>query len=184
VQNCAVYVALAINAEGHKELLGLWVGQAEGAKFWVSILTELKNRGVEDVLIAAVDGLKGFPDAIAAVYPRTQVQLCVVHMVRNSLRYVSWKHQKAVTRDLRKIHTAPTIEAAEAALEAFSTEWDEVTPHQPPVENALGQPDPALRLPTADPPRDLHHQRDRVDPGAAQEGYKEERSLSYRDVRA
>lgn len=128
VQNSAVYVALAINAQGHKELLGLWVGQAEGAKFWLSILTELKNRGVEDVLIAAVDGLKGFPDAIAAVYPRTQVQLCVVHMVRNSLRYVSWKHQKAIARDLRKIYTAPTIEAAEAALEAFSAEWDEITP--------------------------------------------------------
>lgn len=128
VQNSAVYVALAINAQGHKELLGLWVGQAEGAKFWLSILTELKNRGVDDVLIAAVDGLKGFPEAIAAVYPQTQVQLCVVHMVRNSLRYVSWKHQKAVARDLRKIYTAPSIEAAEAALEAFSAEWDEITP--------------------------------------------------------
>ena len=128
VQNSAVYVALALNAQGHKELLGLWVGQAEGAKFWLSILTELKNRGVEDVLIAAVDGLKGFPDAIAAVYPRTQVQLCIVHMVRNSLRYVSWKYQREVAGDLRKIYTAPTIEAAEAALEVFSARWDETTP--------------------------------------------------------
>ena len=128
VQTSAVYIALAINAEGHKELLGFWVGQAEGAKFWLSILTELKNRGVEDVLIAAVDGLKGFPEAIAAVFPRTQVQLCVVHMVRNSLRYVSWKHHKALVRDLRKIYTAPSVEAAESALDAFSEVWDPITP--------------------------------------------------------
>lgn len=128
VENCAVYVALALNAEGHKELLGLWVGEAEGAKFWLSILSELKNRGVEDILIAAVDGLKGFPEAIAAVYPRTVVQLCVVHMVRNSLRYVSWKHRKAIARDLRKIYAAPSLEAAEAALDAFEETWEEVTP--------------------------------------------------------
>ena len=128
VQVCAVYVALAINRDGHKELLGLWIGEAEGARFWLAVLTELKNRGVEDILVAAVDGLKGFPEAIAAVYPRTHVQLCIVHMVRNSLRYVSWKHQKAVARDLRAIYTAPTREAAEAALEAFSDRWDELTP--------------------------------------------------------
>lgn len=130
VEPCAVYVALALNLEGHKELLGLWLGdsEGEGARFWLSVLTELKNRGVEDFLIAAVDGLKGFPDAIAAVYPRSQVQLCIVHMVRNSLRYVSWKHRKAVARDLRKIYTAPSAEAAEQQLEAFSEAWDEVTP--------------------------------------------------------
>jgi putative transposase len=130
VEPCAVYVALALNTEGHKELLGLWIGdsEGEGARFWLSILTELKNRGLEDFLIAAVDGLKGFPDAIAAVYPRSHVQLCIVHMVRNSLRYVSWKHRKAVTRDLRRIYTAPTAEAAEQELEAFSNTWDEVTP--------------------------------------------------------
>lgn len=128
IQTCAVYVALALNVEGHKELLGLWVGEAEGAKFWLSVLTELKNRGVEDILIAAVDGLKGFPDAIAAVFPRTLVQLCIVHMVRNSLRYVSWKHRKAVARDLRTIYAAPTVDAAEAALARFEETWDEVTP--------------------------------------------------------
>lgn len=128
VETCAVYVALALNLEGHKELLGLWIGQAEGSKFWLGILSELKNRGVEDFLIAAVDGLKGFPEAIAAVYPKTQVQLCIVHMVRNSLRYVSWKHRKAVARDLRKIYTAPTLEAAEQQLDAFGEAWDELTP--------------------------------------------------------
>lgn len=128
VQNCAVYVALAINLEGHKELLGLWIGEAEGAKFWLSVLTELKNRGVQDILIAAVDGLKGFPEAIAAVYPKTQVQLCIVHMVRNSLRYVSWKHRKALVRDLKTIYRATTREAAAEALERFSKHWDPITP--------------------------------------------------------
>lgn len=107
VGTCAVYVALAINAEGHKELLGLWIGEAEGAKFWLAVLTELKNRGVEDILIAAVDGLVGFPEAIGAVCPKTQIQLCIVHLVRSSLRYVSWKHQKAVARDLRTIYRGP-----------------------------------------------------------------------------
>jgi transposase-like protein len=128
VQTCAVYVALAINAEGLKELLGLWIGEAEGAKFWLGILSELKNRGVEDILIAAVDGLKGFPEAIEAVFPRTQIQLCIVHMVRNSLRYVSWKHRKALVQDLKPIYRATTRDAAEAALESFALKWDEVTP--------------------------------------------------------
>ena len=128
VRTCAVYVVLALNAEGHKELLGLWVGEAEGATFWLNVLTELQNRGVQDILIAAIDGLKGFPEAIEAVFPKTQIQLCIVHMVRNSLRYVSWKHRKGVARDLRKIYSAPTLEAAESALEAFAETWDETTP--------------------------------------------------------
>ena len=128
VQTCAVYVALAINAEGKKEILGLWIGQAEGAKFWLGVLSELKSRGVQDVLIAAVDGLKGFPEAIAAVYPRTEVQQCIVHMVRNSLRHVSWKHHKALARDLRTIYQAPTREAGEAALARVAAVWDEVCP--------------------------------------------------------
>jgi putative transposase len=129
VQPCAVYVALGINMEGRKDLLGLWIGENEGAKFWLGVLTELKNRGVEDILLAAVDGLKGFPDAIGVVYPRTQIQLCIVHMVRNSLSYVGWKHQKAVVKDLRRIYTASTVAAAEQALNAFAETWDPVTPH-------------------------------------------------------
>ncbi len=124
VQSQAVYLALAINLHGHKELLGLWVGEAEGAKFWLSVLTELKNRGVQDILIAAVDGLKGFPDAIEAVFPKTQVQLCIVHLIRSSLRYVSWKERRAVVRDLKAIYRAPTLEAAEEELEAFGAQWD------------------------------------------------------------
>jgi putative transposase len=123
VQNRAVYLALGINLEGHKELLGLWIGETEGAKFWLNVLTELSNRGLRDILIAAVDGLPGFPEAIASVFPKTEVQLCVVHMVRNSLRYVPWKNRKAVVRDLRKICTAPTAEAAEAALSEFEEVW-------------------------------------------------------------
>lgn len=128
VQTRAVYVALGINAQGHKDLLGFWIGEKEGAKFWLSILTELKTRGVEDILIAAVDGLKGFPDAIAAVYPQTQIQLCIVHMVRNSVRYVSYKHQKALTKDLRVVYSAPTRAAAEHALDEFAKTWDPICP--------------------------------------------------------
>ena len=124
VQAQAVYLALALTLEGDKELLGMWVGEAEGAKFWLSVLTELKNRGVRDMLIAAVDGLAGFPDAIESVFPKTQVQLCIVHMVRGSLRYVSWKERRIVARDLRSIYQAPTLEAAEAALTAFEERWD------------------------------------------------------------
>jgi putative transposase len=130
VENCAVYVALAINMEGHKELLGLWLGgEGEGAKFWLSVLSELKDRGVEDILIASVDGLKGFPEAIAAVYPRTQVQLCVIHTVRTSLNYVTWKHRKALARELRTVYTAPTLEAAEAALDRLEEGWGSSAPH-------------------------------------------------------
>lgn len=123
VQNQAVYLALGINLDGYKELLGIWIGENEGAKFWLGVLTELKNRGVEDILIACMDGLKGFPDAIETVYPKTQVQLCIVHMVRHSLRYVSWKERKTVAADLRTIYTAATAEAAEQALEAFEKKW-------------------------------------------------------------
>ena len=128
VQTHAVYLALALTLEGNKELLGLWVGEAEGAKFWLSVLTELKNRGVEDILIASIDGLKGFPEAIESVFPKTQVQLCIVHLVRGSLRFVAWKERKAVARDLRTIYRAPSLEAAETALEAFSERWDERFP--------------------------------------------------------
>ena len=124
VQTQAVYLALALTMEGEKELLGLWVGEAEGAKFWLSVLSELKNRGVRDILIASIDGLSGFPEAIATVFPQAQVQLCIVHMVRGSLRYVAWKERRLVGRDLRAIYQAPTVEAAEQALEAFESRWD------------------------------------------------------------
>ncbi|HCN0235171.1 TPA: transposase, partial [Escherichia coli] len=118
--NKSVFLALGINIEGQKELLGMWLAENEGAKFWLNVLTELKNRGLNDILIACVDGLKGFPDAINTVYPKARIQLCIVHMVRNSLRFVSWKDYKAVTRDLKAIYQAPTEEAGQQALEAFA----------------------------------------------------------------
>jgi putative transposase len=123
VINKAIYLALGVNLEGHKELLGLWISDNEGAKFWLSVLTELKSRGVEDILIACVDGLKGFPEAIAAQYPQTRIQLCIVHMVRGSLRYVSWKDYKAVTSDLKQIYQATTEGQAQSALEHFDSQW-------------------------------------------------------------
>lgn len=120
----SVYLALGINSDGFKELLGLWISENEGAKFWLQVLTELQNRGVKDIFIAAVDGLSGFPDAINTVYPKAKVQLCIVHMVRNSLKYVSFKDRKAVAKDLRKIYKSITLTDAEAALKAFAETWD------------------------------------------------------------
>ena len=128
VINKAVYLALGVNMEGHKELLGLWLSENEGAKFWLNVLTELQNRGVKDILIACVDGLKGFPDAINTAFPQTQVQLCIVHMVRNSLKYVIWKDYKAVTADLKQIYQSVTEEEALLALDRFSDRWDDKYP--------------------------------------------------------
>jgi len=124
----AVYLALGINLGGEKELLGLWIAQTEGAKFWLQVVTELKNRGVQDVFIACVDGLKGFPEAIEAVFPRTAVQLCIVHLVRYSLNYVSWKLRKAVAADLRAVYTAATAEEAAQRLAEFEEKWGEAYP--------------------------------------------------------
>jgi len=128
VINKAVYIALGINLNGEKEVLGLWIQENEGAKFWLSVLTELKTRGVQDIFIACVDGLTGFPDAINAVFPQTKVQLCIVHMVRNSLRFVSWKERKAVAADLRKIYRSISVEEAEQELNAFAAKWDDKFP--------------------------------------------------------
>ncbi len=123
VRNKAVYLALGINLQGEKELLGMWIAETEGAKFWLSVFNELKSRGLEDCFIACVDGLKGLPEAIEAVYPQTRVQMCIVHQVRNSLKYVSWKDRKAVAASLRLIYAAPTELAARAALTAFANQW-------------------------------------------------------------
>ena len=124
VRNKAVYLALGVRADGHKEILGLWIEQTEGAKFWLRVMAELKNRGVEDILIAVVDGLKGFPDAITAVFPQAQVQTCIVHLIRNSLDFVSYKDRRAVAAALKAIYKATDADAGAAALEAFATdEW-------------------------------------------------------------
>lgn len=128
VHNKAVYVAIGINLEGCKEVLGLWMADTEGAKFWLQVFTELQNRGVKDIIIACVDGLKGLPEAIEAVFPETDVQLCIVHMVRNSLRFVGWKQKKEVAQDLRMIYTSDTEVEAEQRLEEFAAKWDEKFP--------------------------------------------------------
>jgi putative transposase len=128
VENRAVHVAIGVNMEGCKEVLGLWTSPNEGAKFWLHVMTELQTRGVKDVFIACVDGLKGFPEAIESVFPKAQVQLCIVHLLRHCLNYVSWKQRRQVAADLRPIYTATTREAAELALNEFAAKWDATHP--------------------------------------------------------
>jgi putative transposase len=128
VVNKAIHVAMGVNLEGHKEILGLWTAQNEGAKFWLQVLTDIQNRGVKDIFIACVDGLKGFPETIETVYPKTEVQLCIVHMVRASLAYVSWKQRKAVAGDLREIYQSATAFDADLKLDTFAKKWDGVCP--------------------------------------------------------
>lgn len=128
VRNKAVYLALGFTLEGHKEVLGLWIEQTEGAKFWLRVMNEIKNRGVRDVFIAVVDGLKGFPDAITAAFPETLVQTCIVHMIRGSLNYVGWKDRKAVAADLKTIYRAETADAAVLRLDEFEAKWGDKFP--------------------------------------------------------
>jgi len=128
IVNKAIHLALGINMDGEKELLGMWCNTTEGAKFWLSVLTELKNRGLQDVLICCCDGLTGFPSAIEAVYPNAKVQLCIVHLVRQSLRYVGWKDRKTVAADLKLIYGSATVDEAEMALTAFAEKWDKQFP--------------------------------------------------------
>ena len=125
VINKAIYLVLGINVEGHKELLGMWVSENEGAKFWLSVLTDFQNRGVQHMLIACVDGLKGFPDAINATYPGAKIQLCIVHMVRNSLKFVPWKDYKELTADLKRICQSMTEQEASMELDRFADKWDD-----------------------------------------------------------
>jgi len=124
----AVNIALGVNKDGMKEVLGMWICDNEGAKFWLQVLTELKNRGVQDILIACIDGLTGFPEAIEAVYPKAQIQLCIVHMVRNSLRYVPWKDKKKVAASLKAVYASNTADEAKDRLQEFCNEWDHKYP--------------------------------------------------------
>src|SRR6185437_4006146 len=133
VRTKAAYIAIGINMDGDKEVLGLWLSHTEGAKFWMQVVTELRNRGVQDIFIACVDGLKGFPDAIEAVFPKTTVQLCIVHMVRNSLNYVHWKRRKEVAQDLRRIYTCATADEAQVMLKEFEAAWDKQYPSISPI---------------------------------------------------
>ena len=128
IKNKAVYLAIGIGMNGLKEVLGLWIAQTEGAKFWLQVVTELKNRGVNDIFIACVDGLKGFPEAIESVFPQTEIQLCIVHLVRHSLNYVGWKQRREVAADLKLIYTAATEVEAEQRLTEFAAKWDQKFP--------------------------------------------------------
>ena len=128
VVNKAAYLAIGIRLDGHKDVLGIWLEKEEGAKFWLKVITELQNRGLKDILIACVDGLKGFPEAIESVFPNTQIQVCIVHMVRNSMRFVSWKDRKKTVSDLKKVYQAATEEQAQEALTEFERIWGERYP--------------------------------------------------------
>lgn len=119
----AAYTALGVDVRGHKDLLGIWIGDAESATFWLSVLTEIRNRGVEDVLITCVDGLKGFPEAIATVFPQAEIQVCIIHQIRNSLRYVNWSDRKPFMKDLKTVYQAATAEAADSALDVLEEKW-------------------------------------------------------------
>ncbi|WP_188109441.1 IS256 family transposase [Sulfurimonas indica] len=129
VKNIAAYIMLGITLDGKKEIIGIWIGENETSKYWLTLLNELKNRGVEDVLIFAIDGLNGFNQAIQAVYPKAEIQRCIVHQIRSSLRYVSWKDRKAVANDLKAIYTAPTEEDGQLALTEFNDIWGKKYPH-------------------------------------------------------
>lgn len=163
VINKSVFLALGINIEGQKELLGMWLAENEGAKFWLNVLTELKNRGLNDILIACVDGLKGFPDAINTVYPEARIQLCIVHMVRNSLRFVSWKDYKAVTRDLKAIYQAPHGRSRPAGTGSVRQRMGQPLPADKPEQaGKLEQSGDVLRLSGRHPQGDLHNECHRV----------------------
>jgi len=133
VENRAVHVAIGMDLEGRKDVLGLWTAANEGAKFWLQVVTELRNRGVKDIFIACVDGLKGFPEAIETVFPQAQVQLCIVHLVRASLNYVNWKDRKQVATDLKAVYRAATVEDAEQALADFAAAWERKYPPIAPI---------------------------------------------------
>jgi putative transposase len=148
VQNKAVYLALGVQADGTKEVLGLWIAQTEGASFWHRIFSELQTRGVQDILVAMMDGLAGLPDALHAVFPRTVIHQCVVHLVRQSLQYVAWKDRKPLAADLRAIYTAPSEAAARAALAAVAAKWGTRVPQLVPLwERAWERLAPALLYP-------------------------------------
>ncbi|AOL22364.1 Transposase, Mutator family [Erythrobacter litoralis] len=163
VRNKAVYIALGILPDGTKELLGIWIEQTEGAKFWMRVMNELRNRGIADILIAVVDGLKGFPDAINAVFPETVVQTCIVHLTEGSRSFASWKDRKAVTSALRSVYRAENAEGGPGRIGRLRGELlgPEIPSHLAELAPTLGAGDPVLCVQRHDQANDLHHQRDR-----------------------
>jgi putative transposase len=163
VENRAVYVAIGIGLDGQKDVLGLWSSSNEGAKFWLGVLTELRNRGVKEILIACVDGLKGFPQAIENVFPQAVVQLCIVHLVRASLNYVNWKERKLVAADLKEIYRAATAAQAEMELNAFQARWgSKYQGDRQTLERELGAGGTVLRISGRGAKGHLHDQRGRI----------------------
>ena len=170
VQRRALYLALGVTLDGDRDVLGMWFQETEGAKFWMQVLTDLKQRGVQDILIACVDGLTGFPDAIEAVFPKTTVQTCIVHLIRASLKYVPRREREQVARDLKPIYTAVDADQAQVELEAFDEKWGARFPVITQAWlNAWEHVTPFLAFPRRGPARDLHHKCHRsAEPTAAQ----------------
>ena len=184
VEKRTVYVALGVEPGGPKELLGLWMAGAEGAEFWLHVMTELHNRGVQDILIACCDGLKGFPQAIEAVFPDTVVQTCIVHLIRNSLRLVAWGNRKAVARSLKPVYGAVTAQQAKDALVAFDEEWGARYPSIAKTwRDQLGTDRALLRVPDRYPQGHLHHQHHRGLERPTSKGAQTEGTLPHRGRR-
>ena len=164
VANRPIYVALAVTVDGTREILGLWAGEhgdGEGAKYWLRVLTEIKNRGVADCCIVVCDGLKGLPDAVAAVWPQTVVQTCIVHLLRNSFRYASKKDWSQIAKDLKPVYTASSEAAALDRFAEFSGKWEKLPGHHRALDQRVGRVRAFLAVRQRDPHRDLHDERDR-----------------------
>jgi len=180
--NKAVYLALGVQADGQRDVLGLWIEQTEDAKFWLKVFNDLKTRGCQDILIAVVDGLKGLTEAVSVVYPKTTVQTCIVHLIRNSLDYAGWKDRKPVAQALRPIYGAPSEQAAEQALQEFAEgPWGvKVSDHRRGVAAGLGTRRSVLRVPARHPARDLNDQRHRELEHAAAQDHQDARAITQR----
>ena len=181
VRNKAAYLAVGVDGDGRKHVLGIWMGAGdEGAKYWLSVLTEIKNRGVADVIFVCCDGLKGLPDAIEATWPQAIVQTCVVHLIRGSVRYCGYQDRKKITAALRPIYTAVSADAAEAAMDDFELTWGDRYPGIVRLWRTAGTVQPVPRLPGRDPQGRVHHQPDRVDQLPAPQGHPKPRALPQR----
>ncbi|RMS32867.1 ISPsy18, transposase [Pseudomonas ficuserectae] len=178
VRNKAIYLALGVLPDGTRDILGIWIENTEGAKFWLKVFNDLRNRGVEDMLIAVTDGLKGMPEALAAVYPETTLQTCIVHLIRNSLDYASRDKRKGLAKALKPIYQALNAEAAEQALNDFeSGPWGKVSNRRCRVASGLGSRNPVLRVPAGDTQSDLYHQRHRKRERATAQDHQDARAL-------
>ena len=182
VRNKAVYLALGVRPDGTRDILGLWIENTEGAKFWMKVFNDLKTRGVADILIAVTDGLKGMAEALAVVYPLTTLQTCIVHLIRNSLDYASWKERKPLAAAIKPIYTAASAESAEAELAAFEAgPWGQKFPTVAASwRTRLVERDSVLRLPAGGAAGDLHHQRHRERERAAAQDHQDARPFPVR----